>query len=79
MIKLIHSMTSLILPPNKDLKTKTILLKTILASRALAQINGFIRNLPNPTLFLNTIRLQEAKASSAIENIITTNDDAQPK
>ncbi|WP_236025540.1 Fic family protein [Algoriphagus oliviformis] len=51
------------------------MLKTISASRALAQLNGAIRNLPNPTLFIDTIHLQEAKASSAIENIITTNDD----
>lgn len=63
------------LPPKKDLETKAILLKTISASRALAQLNGAIRNLPNPTLFIDTIHLQEAKASSAIENIITTNDD----
>jgi Fic family protein len=63
------------LPPKQDLETKAILLKTISASRALAQLNGAIRNLPNPTLFLDTIHLQEAKASSAIENIITTNDD----
>lgn len=64
-----------LLPPKADLETKTVLLKTISASRALAQLNGAIRNLPNPTLFLDTIHLQEAKASSAIENIITTNDD----
>lgn len=38
-------------------------------------MNGAIRNLPNPTPFLDTIHLQEAKTSSAIENIITTNDD----
>lgn len=63
------------LPPKAELETKAILLKTIAASRALAQLNGAIRNLPNPTLFLDTIHLQEAKASSAIENIITTNDD----
>lgn len=63
------------LPPKVDLETKSILLKTISSSRALAQLNGAIRNLPNPTLFLDTIHLQEAKASSAIENIITTNDD----
>lgn len=63
------------LPPKIDLETKNILLKTISASRALAQLNGAIRNLPNPTLFLDTVHLQEAKASSAIENIITTNDD----
>lgn len=64
-----------LLPPKADLETKSILLKTISASRALAQLNGAIRNLPNSTLFLDTIHLQEAKASSAIENIITTNDD----
>lgn len=64
-----------LLPPKVDLETKSILLKTISASRALAQMNGAIRNLPNTTLFLDTIHLQEAKASSAIENIITTNDD----
>lgn len=64
-----------LLPPKADLETKSILLKTISASRALAQLNGAIRNLPNPTLFLDTIHLQEAKASSAIENILTTNDD----
>lgn len=64
-----------LLPPKTDLETKEILIKTIKASRALAQLNGAIRNLPNPSLFLDTIHLQEAKASSEIENIITTNDD----
>ncbi|WP_026953553.1 Fic family protein [Algoriphagus vanfongensis] len=64
-----------LLPPKADLETKEILTKTITASRALAQLNGAIRNLPNPSLFLDTIHLQEAKASSEIENIITTNDD----
>ncbi|GGF50790.1 Fic family protein [Echinicola rosea] len=64
-----------LLPPRGDLETKEILTKTIKASRALAQLNGAIRNLPNPSLFLDTLHLQEAKASSEIENIITTNDD----
>ena len=64
-----------LLPPKADLETKEILNKTIKASRALAQLNGAIRNLPNPSLFLDTLHLQEAKASSEIENIITTNDD----
>lgn len=63
------------LPPKEDLETKVILSKTITASRALAQLNGAIRNLPNPSLFLDSLHLQEAKASSEIENIITTNDD----
>ncbi len=64
-----------LLPPKADLETKEILTKTIRASRALAQLNGAIRNLPNPSLFLETLHLKEAKASSEIENIITTNDD----
>ena len=63
------------LPPKKEIETKQVLLKTISASRALAQLNGAIANLPNPGLFLDTIHLQEAKASSEIENILTTHDD----
>lgn len=64
-----------LLPPKTEIETKEVLTKTIKASRALAQLNGAIRNLPNPSLFLDAIHLQEAKASSEIENIITTNDD----
>ena len=64
-----------LLPPKVELETKSVLLKIISASRTLAQLNGVLINLPNPRLFLDTIHLQEAKASSEIENIITTNDD----
>ncbi len=64
-----------LLPPKADVETKEILRKTISAGRALAQLNGTLMNLPNPTLFLDTIYLQEAKASSEVENIITTNDE----
>ncbi|MDI9357482.1 MAG: Fic/DOC family N-terminal domain-containing protein [Phycisphaerales bacterium] len=64
-----------LLPPKADIETKKILNKTIGAGRALAQLNGTLLNLPNPTLFLDTIYLQEAKSSSAVENIITTNDE----
>lgn len=64
-----------LLPPTKDLETKNVLRKVITSSRALSQLNGAITNLPNPQLFLDTIHLQEAKASSEIENIITTNDN----
>jgi Fic family protein len=64
-----------LLPPKADIETKQILRKTISAGRALAQLNGTLINLPNPTLFLDTIYLQEAKASSEVENIITTNDE----
>jgi len=64
-----------LLPPKVELETKKVLYKTISASRALAHLNGALMNLPNPNLFLDTIHLQEARASSEIENIITTSDD----
>lgn len=64
-----------LLPPKADIETKRILRKVISAGRTLAQLNGTLLNLPNPTLFLDTIYLQEAKASSEVENIITTNDE----
>lgn len=64
-----------LLPPNADFETKVILKKLISASRALSELKGAITNLPNPTLFIDTINLQEAQASSAIENIITTQDE----
>jgi Fic family protein len=64
-----------LLPPINDLESKVILKKLISSSRALSELKGAITNLPNPTLFIDTINLQEAQASSAIENIITTQDE----
>jgi Fic family protein len=64
-----------LLPPKAKIETSTILKKTIIASRALSELKGAVTNLPNPTLFIDSINLQEAQASSAIENIITTQDE----
>jgi Fic family protein len=64
-----------LLPPQSEIENIVILKKTISASRALSELKGAITNLPNPTLFIDTINLQEAQASSAIENIITTQDE----
>lgn len=64
-----------LLPPKGEIESVAILKKTISASRALSELKGAITNLPNPTLFIDTIQLQEAQASSAIENIITTSDE----
>jgi Fic family protein len=64
-----------LLPPKKEIESTIILKKTITASRALSELKGAITNLPNPTLFIDTVNLQEAQASSAIENIITTQDE----
>lgn len=62
------------LPPKVEIETKIILKKVIKASRALSELKGAITTLPNPLLFVDTINLLEAKASSEIENIITTQD-----
>ena len=47
----------------------------IMAHRRLAELKGVSPLLPNQDILINTLTLQEAKDSSAIENIITTNDD----
>ena len=62
------------LPPKKDLETKNILKQTISAAGALSELKGATGRILNPDVLINTVVLQEAKSSSAIENIITTND-----
>ncbi|WP_207909146.1 MULTISPECIES: Fic/DOC family N-terminal domain-containing protein [unclassified Pedobacter] len=47
-----------------------MLKKRVTTSRALAAANGTVKRLPNPYMLINTIALQEAKASTAIENIL---------
>ena len=63
------------LPPKADLETPTVLKAVTRAGRALAELKGRTHTIPNPTILLNTIVLQEAKLSSEIENIFTTNDE----
>lgn len=64
-----------LLPPQADLETRPILRKLATASRALAELKGVARTIPNQTILINSLTLQEAKASSEIENIVTTNDE----
>ncbi|MEZ4775155.1 MAG: Fic/DOC family N-terminal domain-containing protein [Bacteroidia bacterium] len=65
-----------LLPPPEELENDPqILKKLVTASRALASVNGNILRLPNPSMLVNTIALQEAKTSTEIENIFTTEDD----
>lgn len=63
------------LPPTEDLETKAILKKVSDAKEALAELRGWMVTQANPMLLLESISLQEAKASSEIENIVTTNDE----
>lgn len=62
------------LPPKQDVETKAVLKKAIDANRSLAEFKGTCQRLPNPELLINSIVLQESKDSSAIENIVTTQD-----
>ena len=62
-------------PPNEVENDVEILKKLVSASRALATVNSSILRLPNPSMLINTIALQEAKTSTAIENIFTTEDE----
>jgi len=64
-----------LLPPEKNILTKTVLQKALKAGRVLAELKGKCDTIPDPTILINSLVLQEAKASSEIENIITTNDD----
>jgi Fic family protein len=64
-----------ILPPAKDkVETVKILRQLVKSSVALAELKGITHTLPNPNILLNAVILKEARASSEIENVITTQD-----
>ena len=64
-----------LLPFNEyDLKTPKILETLNEASRSLAELKGFANSIPNKHILINAITINEAKDSSAIENIVTTHD-----
>ncbi|KKP38375.1 MAG: filamentation induced by cAMP protein Fic [Candidatus Peregrinibacteria bacterium GW2011_GWF2_33_10] len=63
------------LPPNFDFESKNILKKLADARSALAELKGFVHTIPNQSILINSLALQEAKDSSAVENIITTDDE----
>ena len=63
-----------LLNPPVDVETKAVLRKAISANRALAELKGAGELIPNQTILLRAIALQEAKLSSEIENIVTTDD-----
>jgi len=64
-----------LLPPKANIETKAILKKVALAHRYLAELKGVARSIPNQNILIDTLALQEARESSAIENIISTFDD----
>jgi len=65
-----------LLPPSTEIDNDSdILKKLVSASRALASVNINVMRLPNPYMLVNTIALQEARTSTEIENIFTTEDE----
>ncbi len=63
------------LPFQKDFETVNVLKKLVSAHRALSELKGLVSTIPSEAILINTLALQEAKDSSAIENIITTHDE----
>ncbi len=58
-----------------DIETKAVLKKLATAHQALACLKATAESMPNQDILISTLSLQEAKDSSAIENIVTTQDD----
>lgn len=64
------------LPPKVEFETVAIFRELARASRNLAELKGRAGTIPNQGILIDTLSLQEAKASSEIENIVTTQDEA---
>jgi Fic family protein len=62
-------------PPDEKVITIEILQALNKANKALAELKGISKKLPNQSMLVNTIALREAKASTEIENIFTTDDE----
>lgn len=63
-----------LLPPTTSLETVPVLKQCITARAALAELKQAAELIPNPAILINTLPLLEARASSEIENIVTTAD-----
>lgn len=64
-----------LLPPKAELETKAVLKQAIAANRVLANLRGLAARIPNQGMLIQSVVLQEARLSSEIENIVTTNDE----
>lgn len=62
------------LPPH-NVETIKVLKALAPAHRFLAELKGAAQSIPNQGILIDTLALQEAKASSEIENIVTTQDE----
>lgn len=63
------------LPLSFDLETKAVLKQLNRSNMKLAELRGVAHTIPNENILISTLTLQEAKDSSEVENIVTTQDD----
>lgn len=63
------------LPPEVDIETREVMRQLSNSSRFLAELKGIAKTIPNRSILISTLVLQEAKDSSEIENIVTTHDE----
>ena len=63
------------LPLGQEIESKKVLKKIVSANIALAELKGAVKSIPNQSILINALSLQEAKDSSEIENIVTTHDE----
>ncbi len=64
-----------LLPPTEKVETERTLKVAIGARTALADLKGAGRLIPDQSILMRAIVLQEARLSSEVENIVTTNDE----
>jgi Fic family protein len=64
-----------LLPPATEVETRAVLRQCITARAALAELKQAAELIPNQAMLVNTLPLLEARASSEIENIVTTADE----
>jgi Fic family protein len=62
------------LPPPSEVETKAVMRQAVKSARALAELKGLGGIIPDQSMLVDSLVLQEAKASSEVENVITTND-----
>src|SRR6218665_923013 len=62
-------------PAGVDFQSPELLTALVTAHRHLAELKGCAASIPNQSILINTLALQEAKASSEIESYVTTQDE----
>lgn len=70
-----YNQLPLLPPPDEKVITIEMMQAVNNANKALAELKGLAKKLPNQSMLVNTIALREAKASTEIENIFTTDDE----